>query len=59
MELKPLRYGDDVVSKTTVLCAQQTWSQPLFQEGSYFNAISQQLLFEGRTQEFRQEISQS
>ena len=51
--------GDDVVSKTTVPCAQQTWSQPLLQEGSYFNAISQQLLFEGRTQEFRQEISQS
>ncbi|KAB0302263.1 hypothetical protein F2Z80_14520 [Vibrio fortis] len=50
--------GYDVVSKTTVPCAQQTWSQPLFQEGRYFNAISQELLFEERTQEFRHEISQ-
>lgn len=50
--------GEDVVSKNLVDCSQQTWSQPLFSEGSYYNAISQALLFEGKTLQYRQEVIQ-
>ncbi|GEM74664.1 LTA synthase family protein [Vibrio sagamiensis] len=50
--------GDNVVSKKTVDCEQQPWSQALFKEGSYYNAISQQLLFEGKTQQYRHQVSE-
>lgn len=44
---------NDVVTKKTLECSEQAWSESLFAEGSYFNAISQQLLFEGKTQQYR------
>ncbi|EAR53260.1 hypothetical protein SKA34_14580, partial [Photobacterium sp. SKA34] len=44
---------NDVVTKKTLVCSEQAWSESLFAEGSYFNAISQQLLFEGKTQQYR------
>jgi phosphoglycerol transferase MdoB-like AlkP superfamily enzyme len=50
--------GKDVVSKKTVECAQQEWSQSLFAEGSYYNAISQKLLFDGKTTQYRKQITQ-
>ncbi|PSV34089.1 LTA synthase family protein [Photobacterium sp. GB-210] len=44
---------NDVVTKKPLACSEQAWSESLFAEGSYFNAISQQLLFEGKTQQYR------
>lgn len=45
--------GADRVTKREVACDGQAWAEMLYQEASYYNAISQYLLFKGRTTDYR------
>ncbi|WP_238787446.1 LTA synthase family protein [Vibrio navarrensis] len=48
--------GADTVSKKTVAC-DQPWANALFEEASYYNSISQYLLFKGRTTDYRARLN--
>src|SRR5690606_31391630 len=48
--------GADSVSKKTVAC-DQPWANALFEEASYYNSISQYLLFKGRSTDYRARLN--
>ncbi len=48
--------GADTVSKKTVAC-DQPWANALFEEASYYNSISQYLLFKGRSTDYRARLN--
>lgn len=48
--------GSDTVSKKTVAC-DQPWANALFEEASYYNSISQYLLFKGRSTDYRARLN--
>ena len=48
--------GADTVSKKTVAC-DQPWANALFEEASYYNSISQYLLFKGHSTDYRARLN--
>ncbi|MGR2823159.1 LTA synthase family protein [Vibrio vulnificus] len=45
--------GQDHVTKREIACETSAWAETLYQEASYYNAISQHLLFKGRSTDYR------